>query len=359
MSTVSTLSQIIPNSPLMIVGEAPGSEEIQKGLPFVGASGKLLSSLLETINIQRNHTSITNVFLTRPERNDIATFCDKKKEVSEEYKLFSRPEGWPSTYSWPPISQGKYIRPKYFDEFLRLRDEIFAAKPRVILALGNTACIALLKQSGISKIRGTVEDCWLCPGIKVIPTYHPAAVLRQYSLLPIVTLDFKKALRHLENPDLKAPSRHMVLKPTTQDLLDFEETIDGALAFDIETAKGQITCIGFASSAERALVLPLVDPSRPNNSYWSRDEELFVLRKIKEWLEDEAIAKIAQNGLYDIQWILRTLNISVQNFKWDTMVLHHSIQPELPKGLGFLGSIYTEEGSWKEMRKGQSNKRDE
>jgi len=65
-----------------------------------------------------------------------------------------------------------------------------------------------------------------------------------------------------------------------------------------------------------------------------------------------------QNGLYDLQYILR-MGLRPANCQADTMLLHHSLFPELQKGLGFLGSIYTNEASWKLMREQDSNKRDE
>jgi len=77
-------------------------------------------------------------------------------------------------------------------------------------------------------------------------------------------------------------------------------------------------------------------------------------------LEDQSIPKLFQNGLYDIPFILRTTGIAVQGAAHDTMLLHHALQPESLKGLGFLGSIYTDHGPWKVERKGTDTiKRDE
>ena len=59
---------------------------------------------------------------------------------------------------------------------------------------------------------------------------------------------------------------------------------------------------------------------------------------------------IGQNFSYDMQYFWRTVGITCPKFFGDTMLLHHALQPELEKGLGFLGSIYTNEPSWKFMR---------
>jgi len=71
--------------------------------------------------------------------------------------------------------------------------------------------------------------------------------------------------------------------------------------------------------------------------------------------------KSAQNGLYDLSFLWRSYGIAVKNYQHDTMLLHHALQPESEKSLGFLGSLYTNEASWKLMRqRGKTTiKRDE
>jgi DNA polymerase I-like protein with 3'-5' exonuclease and polymerase domains len=59
------------------------------------------------------------------------------------------------------------------------------------------------------------------------------------------------------------------------------------------------------------------------------------------------VAKVFQNGLFDMHRLWRTYGIPVNNAEHDTMLLSHALQPESPKGLAFLGSVYTDESSWK------------
>jgi hypothetical protein len=68
-------------------------------------------------------------------------------------------------------------------------------------------------------------------------------------------------------------------------------------------------------------------------------------------LIDAAIRKLFQNGMYDIAFLLRSYGIRVYGCAEDTMLLHHALQPESLKGLGYLGSIYTDFGPWKSDRK--------
>jgi DNA polymerase I-like protein with 3'-5' exonuclease and polymerase domains len=74
-------------------------------------------------------------------------------------------------------------------------------------------------------------------------------------------------------------------------------------------------------------------------------------RIVRRILENPRTPKLFQNGMYDIAFLWRAYGIKTVNAAEDTMLLQHAIQPEALKGLGYLGSIYSDEGSWKHMRK--------
>ena len=96
------------------------------------------------------------------------------------------------------------------------------------------------------------------------------------------------------------------------------------------------------------MVVPFVD-AQGINAWDSQEKEILAWRLVKEILEGPTI-KLFQNGLYDLQYLLR-MGFRPKNCHADTMLLHHALFPEMQKGLGFLGSIYTNESSWKLMRK--------
>lgn len=128
------------------------------------------------------------------------------------------------------------------------------------------------------------------------------------------------------------------------------------LSLDIETipVAKQITCVGFGIGTSLAYVFPFTNKETPSGNYWEdAKDEIHAWWIIKEICKNPKIEKVLQNGLYDIQWLWRLCNIPVYGFRDDTMILHHCLYPELPKGLGFLGSIYTNESSWKLMRRFQ------
>lgn len=332
---------------IMMIGEAWGIEEERAKLAFVGPTGRELARMSHQAGIQFGMTYRTNVFNLRPRpSNDISNLCGPKES------------GIPGR---PPLKAGKYVRAEFAGELDRLFSEVRATKPALVVAVGGTASWALLGDSRISKIRGAVAPSSLGP--KVLPVYHPSAVVRDWSLRHVTVLDLMKARREAEFPEIRRPHREIWIEPTLTDLEDFHaQHIQpcSILAFDIETSGPQITCIGFAPNERVALVIPFTDSRRANGSYWpSHSDEraawLFVARVLSS-----VVPKLAQNGLYDIHFLWRQYGIAVRNFTDDTMLLHHALQPESPKGLDFLGSVYTNEAAWKLMRRGPKGlKKDE
>jgi uracil-DNA glycosylase len=330
---------------IALVGEAWGETEEREHRAFAGAAGWELNKLLDKAGIRRADCLVTNVFNLRPPSNKIEAFCTDK--------MFGIP-------GLPALGTAGYVHKKYLPELERLADELEAANPNVTVALGNTAMWALLGKTSISKLRGTVQlSTHTLTGLKVLPTYHPAAIFRQYSLRPIVVLDLRKARRESEYPDIRLPERHIWIEPTLEDIYEFDRLYISqckSLAVDIETSGTAITCIGFAPREDLAIVIPGIGLQKAGRPYWpSMAIERKVWAIVKNILE-RPVPKVFQNGLYDITVIWRAWGIGVRGVEHDTMLLHHALQPESLKGLGFLGSLYTDEGAWKQMRESKATK---
>lgn len=333
----------------MLVGEAWGEKEEEACAPFVGTSGWILDGMLSQVGLTREDCYITNVFNLRPKpSNDIKNLCGTKTE------------GIPGL---PTLQKGKYVLAKYAGELERLYAEIRDVDPNVIVALGATAAWALLHSTGIKAIRGAVAltshsvaaKCGRA--YKVLPTYHPAAIAREWANRPVGVADLDKAKRESESPIFTRPFREIWTYPTLEDLDTYEQEFirpATSLAADIETWQNQITCIGFAPHPSSCIVIPFISELRPNKNYWPTiDEELIAWSFVRRWLAEKPT--IFQNGMYDIQFLWRSYKIPVPLAQEDTMLLHHAWQPEMEKGLGFLASIYTDEASWKFMRKGMKH----
>ena len=141
---VATRTQVVPGvvppgARLLLMGEAPGAQEDQSGLPFVGRSGQLLDELLAEIGARRSDVAVLNTIKCRPPGN--------------------RP---------PTRAESRTCRP-WTERQLTL------AAPRVVVALGLSATRWFLGPTPLAPVRGRLHDVG---GVRVLPTYHPSAALR-------------------------------------------------------------------------------------------------------------------------------------------------------------------------------------
>lgn len=355
---------------IAIVGGYPGQDEEWQGFPFVGMSGMELDFMLEAAGIVRSECLLTNVVMERPPENNFAAFCLRKEDLPDGYPLHLGP-----CMSGP--SGNFYLHPDRFFEGQRLRDELDTANPNCIIALGAEACWALLGSTSIGQLRGVVARSVTSTPRKVVPTWSPAAVMRNYTLRPVSIADMVKARTESHSEAITYDNAEVWLAPTLDDLYDFERRYmrgNSVDSVDIETANGEITCIGIAPDPGHAIVVPFrTDPVafkhpsggartwRPTGNYWpTLYEEVTAWKWVKRRLEDTNFEIVGQNWMYDLQYLLR-YGIKPRRFSQDTMLMHHSAFPELPKHLGFLGSVYTNHPSWKMMapRHNEELKRDE
>lgn len=145
-----------PDANLLLLGEGPGRDEDLQGIPFVGRSGKLLRTTLDTLGIKEESIYITNIVKCRPPNNR----APLPNEVSKCTQLL-------------------------------LEQQIKIIHPRIICTLGASALKALIGTPlGITKTRGVAQPY---KGIYVFPTYHPAYILRNRKQLPFFSQDLQRA----------------------------------------------------------------------------------------------------------------------------------------------------------------------
>src|SRR5213594_2045478 len=147
---VPNIFPTIHNQPykIAIIGEAPGAEEEEQGIPFCGHSGRLLTSMLSGAGILRDACFVGNVCQQRPPSNDIKAF----------------------KHNGPEITEGINV----------LKDELTSFNPNLVVALGGTALWwAKGHKESIDSWRGSLFINR--HGHKTLPTIHPAAALREYS----------------------------------------------------------------------------------------------------------------------------------------------------------------------------------
>jgi len=342
---------------IMLVGEAWGEREEREKKAFVGSSGWLLNQMLDEAGIERKDCYATNVFNLRPPQNKIMALCGPRTYAIPGYPPLSiRSEGALGM-------GGSFVRREFFGELQRLRQEVLEVMPNLIIALGNTPSWAFLGRTAISKNRGVVQlSTHTVDGFKVLPTFHPAAVMRQWSLNRVVVADLMKAQRESAFPEIRRPKREIWIQPALEDIREFDERYIRTcekLSVDIETIGRDITCIGFSPHKSLAIVIPFIVLGRTARAYWpdvSTEREIWAI--VRDILR-RPTPKTFQNGLYDIAFLWRAARVAVYGAEHDTMLLHHALYPESLKGLGYLGSVYTDEGSWKQMRHNKTIKRED
>ena len=150
-----------PNASIMFVGEAPGFHEDKQGVPFVGAAGKVLTGLLESVGLSRDDIYIANVVKCRPPNNR-----NPQTDEIETCKPF-------------------------------LLQQIQIIKPKLVCSLGNFAMQTLLERKiGITKVRGQI---FRLPEFILFPLLHPAAALHQGNLMAPLREDFQKLKQILDD----------------------------------------------------------------------------------------------------------------------------------------------------------------
>ena len=366
-------------TPIFILAEARGESEARFNSTLIGASGiELLRMMGEAglidfspvdrdlihryyqstdnkhvIEVWKNHPEVfrTNVFNLHPPSNDMRHLIGPKSSALPGYPNLVLPKGKSKLNPG-----GNFVRAEFVPELERLGDELVSHNPNLVVCLGNVALWALTGKTGITKLRGTTLSSSLTVAdFKLLPTYHPAAVLRNYDLRPTVIADLMKAKRESTHAEIRRPQREIWIEPGLGDIQDFIHRYvrrDELLSVDIETSGTRITCIGLAPNPGVAIVIPFDDERQPGGNYWkSAVDEGLSWGLIKGVLEDPTIPKLFHNGLYDISFIWRSMRIKVLSAEHDSMLLSHALQPESLKSLGYLGSIYSDQESWKGMRR--------
>jgi DNA polymerase len=293
---------------IVFIGESPGTNEREQKRPFVGDSGQKLESVLLRNGIRRQDVRLANLCHYQPTGNEFAAIES-------------------TTY----LSEGIKELETYFANR--------KTKPMVVVPLGVNPLKYLVNppKPSIRNWRSSIiRSAWKdLEDVKIIPTYHPSAVVRDATLYPIFDYDLRRIASDSLFNEFNLPQREFVivdkntllLEEVTERLLQSSE-----LSVDIENFGPYLACVGF--SAE------------PNAGYcivW--DNSSHTMSCLKRLLESN-IPKIFQFGTHDVNF-LAMHGFSVNNYAWDTLIAAHAMFPELPKSLAFLTSIYTREPYYK------------
>lgn len=312
---------------LAIIGEAPGADEEAYGKPFIGASGRLLDSVLNGAGIMRQACFVGNICKVRPPGNDI--------------KLFGK--------THPHVTSG----------WEELKDELKIYAPNCILALGNFPLSFFTGHEGITAWRGSILSTEFG---KCVPSIHPAAMLRgnaAYKQWVLLRFDSVRARQEALSPTLSLPTRNIEIGlPCDEICTRLDNWPTGAeLGFDIEGGLDAWPCCAISDRPDHAIVIVW--------GKYSDYDQGRLYRSLSRVLYRLDIPKTLQTSLYDRFVLAYGYNMLIRNVKDDTMPKHWEFYPEssgeddtltvakkrgLGKGLGVLASIWTREPYYKSER---------
>lgn len=319
---------------VVLLGEAPGRDEDVEGVPFVGPSGRMLKFAVNETEHMWHKSHKTNVIACRPPNNNFGG--------AEAQEAIGR------------------CRPGLLEELKELRKR----GCRIIVAVGASAMKALNIEGSIAKYRGSIfmlkfnkrgdlEETLKAPyDFVVVPTFHPSFLLRgQIKHEVTFANDIDKAYG-LVGKRYKPPAERFEMFPTAAYI---EKEVNRIIAekitvgVDIETTgfipgRARICVVGIATSEEDAFSIPFA--KHGGGDYWKTAKERMRAHSALKKLMAKA-PTVFQNYLFDGRH-LRRFGTPVLKLAHDTMVLNHTISPELPHNLGYIVSVYGKTPYWKE-----------
>lgn len=289
----------------LTVAEAPGADEAIAGAPLVGSSGRIMDSMWRRAGVQRDQLSIINTVNCRPPDNVYPTDGAARKYCTE--------------------SEGAEIVSHCYRSHVK---PLLDSRPWTsINALGDKALRVLTgKTDGIMKWRGSPLPLTGTDKPVVIPTLHPAYIMRDQAMIPAVISDLKKGTA--------IPPEYYNLRPTLQDVIDFRSQF---VCFDIESNRftGQITMIGLQYKPYHVMVVPFT------GKYMDEIKRIFR----------NATHVVGHNIIgFDLPKLLdHGVSISQECQIWDTILMQHLLQPDAAHDLEFVSSIFTQKPAWKHL----------
>jgi DNA polymerase I-like protein with 3'-5' exonuclease and polymerase domains/uracil-DNA glycosylase len=345
---------------ILIVGEAPGGDEVVVGRPFVGPSGRELFVSLGALGYNRGNFAISNTMLCRPlgelERMKYALGKENKRRdrLNQQLPLGEEPY---EKYLHPADA----CRPRLLNELVKYPN---------IIALGNISLKAVTGSAHtITKVRGSTISGWMdaetgfypednapirppeSKPIRILPTLHPAHVLRYRKWTIPFRGDLGRAMRWFTGrTNWRDPV--LDLHPTPEALRRFLTSKPPFFAFDLETDSrepliAKIRRFGIGTT-EKVVVVPLRSTTDPYMHFYTEQDEAEIHSLLRKWITDPSILKVSWNGItYDGPILQQTYKVKLRRH-YDGIIVHHCVDSELPHTLGFVGTTMTDIVAWKQ-----------
>lgn len=339
--------EINPSSSVMVSAEAPGGDEVEHNRPLIGKSGQEAMRGLAAMGITRAHASWNNSILCRPPGNDLDRLLLRLKRANKD-----RIERGLEPY----LSPMEACRPRFIRELRLNQDHITMGKivtqaitssNRSIMDMRGMPLDGVLDQHGKFHTALYTANPGEAPPmrLRVVPTVHPAFVLRAQRWRKPFRIDIARAIRWFTGT-LQWREPQYIIQPSPEQLEYFLLKCRFPFwVYDLETdAKecltAKIRCIGFGTP-EYAMVVPLLGIDG-HTRFYAPDQEEEILEIVRRFFLDPTRLKAGHNiGYYDRIVCEQQLGY-VPYPIIDTILLHRGVESELPHNLGFVGSIYTD-----------------
>ena len=331
---------------MVVIGEAPGAEEVAAKEGFVGTAGRCLQKACRVAGVDWATVGRSNLVKRRP-------FQDSNDFKKAFYETHEEPIYTPTG----KLSKRTTKTTLWTAEMEKWHDwlaaELQRYNPNLIVAAGNEALTAITGLSGITNYRGSVVEArgafTRSNGhlFKVLATYHPSYIVQGgIHEFFILAQDLRKAKREAEFPEVRREPWGEMIQPSLNEVIGYlewlEHRTDKKWTLDVETRAGTLACFGMATLADDGMIDAICVPIQTTTgAYWSPEDECAIW----EALHAAASANpnlCNQNIEYDIYYLLR-YGIEPSGVWMDTMLAHSLLYPEFPKGLDFLCSFYLDD----------------
>ena len=336
-----------PDRPIaLLVGEAPGENEVKKGAPFIGRAGLELMQGLGAVGIRRSQVALSNVVLCRPPENKYDRLVhqiqkENKKRDAEGLDLIPTP--------------AQCCRPRLVREI--------AALPKVI-ALGSVALHATVGHGSIMESRGGPREVSIEsePGTivqaRVLPALHPSFVMRSRRWRGAFRADLGRAFRWFSS-GLAWRDPSIIYIPRPSQLRAFLYAIRSAplSVFDVETFAGfpdhfepmedRLKCIGIGVADGRTCVIPFRSVEAGVHHWYTPAEQTEIVKLLVDYLTSPDYKKAGWNSRYYDRIVVESRLGVIPTPHLDGIMVHRVAEPELPHNLGYTGSIHTDVDKWK------------
>lgn len=318
-ATIRTeFAQVAADYRIFFIAACPGDAELKESRVFVGTGGSVLKNLLNGVGISPLACAFGYITGQKVKYKDAKDFPWTKAETLRDLD--------------------------------QLNEDIKAFKPNLIVPLGDVSMWACGKRAeSVSNWHGslyrniTIGSCG--EGVKIMPTYDPADVFRNYAWMPLLRLDLVRAREEGLTPELNLPIRHYDLNLSSFEILERLRNLPAGkpIALDIEGYVSWISCLSIATSATEAFIIPFGN--------FSVEEDRKIIEQLRITMARNDIPKILQNCIYDYFCLAFKWQIHLANIAFDTMLSGWELYPELPKGLDTQTAIWTREPYYKFQRK--------